>query len=293
MGMLSKKEIKRMNNKEYWEGAIRESNNYGKFEIVEYVGYSEVYIRFLDTGYERLVSISNIKTKEVKDLSKDRITYTGTIWNSKTYGVFEIIDYIDSTKVLVRFLETGYETTTTLGNIKKGSVKDKLHASVRGVGYIGEGKYTSKVKGVTTKACELWRSILQRCYDEGHIKKNPTYRGCTVAEEWHNFQNFAKWFETNYVEGYELDKDIRVEGNKVYGPNTCMFVSKQKNIEQACSKHYTILSPDGVRMSIYNLRKFCKDNSLSSANIHKVIAGKRKHHKGWTRYEEENNNDNV
>ena len=59
--------------------------------------------------------------------------------------------------------------------------------------------------------------------------RHPTYKDVTVCEEWHNFQNFAKWFEDNYVEGFELDKDILVKGNKIYSPETCCFVPKEIN----------------------------------------------------------------
>lgn len=33
----------------------------------------------------------------------------------------------------------------------------------------------------------------------------------------------------NYIEGFELDKDILVKGNKVYSPETCCFVPKEVN----------------------------------------------------------------
>ena len=48
--------------------------------------------------------------------------------------------------------------------------------------------------------------------------KNKTYIGCTVCEEWHNYQNFAQWHEEHYYEVPNeimcLDKDILIKGNK-------------------------------------------------------------------------------
>lgn len=29
-------------------------------------------------------------------------------------------------------------------------------------------------------------------------------------------RHLKKWFDENYIEGYELDKDILVEGNRIY-----------------------------------------------------------------------------
>lgn len=75
----------------------------------------------------------------------------------------------------------------------------------------------------------LWRDMLQRCYDTNFQKKNSTYIGCTVCDEWLLLSNFKKWFDENYIEGYALDKDILVKGNKVYSPNTCCFVPKEIN----------------------------------------------------------------
>ena len=48
---------------------------------------------------------------------------------------------------------------------------------------------------------------------------NKNYLDVTVCEEWHNFQNFAKWFYENYYEisgeKMRLDKDILIKGNKM------------------------------------------------------------------------------
>ena len=70
---------------------------------------------------------------------------------------------------------------------------------------------------------------IERCYDLKRQEKHPTYKGCIVAEEWHDFQNFAEWFENNYKEGFALDKDILIKGNKIYSPNTCCFVAREIN----------------------------------------------------------------
>ena len=78
--------------------------------------------------------------------------------------------------------------------------------------------------------------MLRRCYNNNQRDRNkrPKYDGCTVCEEWHNFQNFAEWYEENYYEIKEekmcLDKDILVKGNKIYSPQTCVFVPNRINV---------------------------------------------------------------
>lgn len=70
----------------------------------------------------------------------------------------------------------------------------------------------------------VWRSMLRRCYNKKSLATCTTYIGCTVSEEWKTASNFKKWFDLNYIVGYQLDKDILVDGNKVYSPETCRFI---------------------------------------------------------------------
>lgn len=118
-------------------------------------------------------------------------------------------------------------------NFKKGEIKYPYEKRYYGIGYFGEGKYKTRKNGKHTKCYKTWKNMLQRCYDEEWQEKHPTYKGCTVCDEWHNFQNFAKWYEENYyeIEGQRmhLDKDILVKGNKIYSPDTCIYVPQTIN----------------------------------------------------------------
>ena len=74
-----------------------------------------------------------------------------------------------------------------------------------------------------------WHGMLKRCYSEVYLKKYPTYRGCSVCDDWIYFTKFKAWMMTQDFEGKHLDKDILVEGNKVYSPETCRFVDAGVN----------------------------------------------------------------
>jgi hypothetical protein len=74
-----------------------------------------------------------------------------------------------------------------------------------------------------------WRNMIERCYSEYFLNRRPTYRGCSVCEEWLTFSKFKVWMEKQDWEGKELDKDILVKENKVYSPETCCFVTKSTN----------------------------------------------------------------
>lgn len=70
----------------------------------------------------------------------------------------------------------------------------------------------------------VWQNMLKRCYNVNYLAKYPTYIGCSVCEEWLTFSNFKKWMETKDWKGKQLDKDLLFVGNKVYSPETCVFV---------------------------------------------------------------------
>lgn len=80
-------------------------------------------------------------------------------------------------------------------------------------------------------AYKVWRAMLLRCYDQKLQEKYPSYVGCSVVPEWHKFSAFKAWYvEQGSWEGYELDKDLLVHNNKIYGPDTCTKVPHYLNV---------------------------------------------------------------
>jgi len=125
--------------------------------------------------------------------------------------------------------------------------------------------------------------MINRCYSEKSHKRHPTYKECTVCDEWHNYQTFADWFDNNYIDEYHLDKDIKVEGNRVYSPAFCGFVPQSDNTIKALAKNFEFISPDSGVFYIYNLASFCRKHNLAKSNMCAVASGKRKSHKGWVK----------
>ncbi len=201
---------------------------------------------------------------------------TSEIHPSKSYGDFSIVKYNSSTDVIVRFVATGYETKTAIQHVRTGAIKDPLHPVVQGVGFIGIGEYRS-----SGHIYSAWHGMLERCYSKGRQSKQPSYTGCTVCPEWHNFQVFAEWFVAGFSKGTQLDKDIKFPGNKVYSPETCIFVTNQVNSEFATAKHYKLIDPENNVIEIYNMRKFCRDNGITRSSIISILSGEQENHKGW------------
>ena len=107
-----------------------------------------------------------------------------------------------------------------------------IKRTVRGIGYNSGGNYKRTEYGKPTKVYLLWIDIFNRCYSDYQLERRPSYKGCTIDEKWHDFQNFAKWCDEHKYSGlgYQLDKDILVQGNKLYSPETCCFVPREINM---------------------------------------------------------------
>lgn len=79
---------------------------------------------------------------------------------------------------------------------------------------------------------KYWFSLLDRCYNKQR-KHTHRYKDCIVCEEWFTFSNFYQWFDENYyeVDGHKmnLDKDLLFKDNKIYSPETCVFLPHKIN----------------------------------------------------------------
>lgn len=102
---------------------------------------------------------------------------------------------------------------------------------ILGVATNSGGKYKSTIDGKKAKAHTAWHNMLKRCYCPKVQTRQPAYVGCSVSDEWLEYQEFAQWFENHEYSnrGYHFDKDLLLPGNKVYAPDRCAFVPQQLN----------------------------------------------------------------
>ena len=187
-----------------------------------------------------------------------RINREGEITKDKHNTYMRIIKYNNYDDIFVEFLDdyraivhSGYE------HFKRKTIKNPYFPSVYGVGYLGQGKYKPIENGKMTIQYNYWKAMMQRCYCKSVNKHTLAYNNVSVCKEWHNFQKFAKWFDENFYfvddEKMSLDKDILKRGNKVYSPETCIFVPMK--INQLFIKNKTVRNSNlciGVR---YNKNK--------------------------------------
>jgi hypothetical protein len=74
-----------------------------------------------------------------------------------------------------------------------------------------------------------WSHMLERSCSEKYKSRKPTYRDVKVCDEWLVFSNFRRWMQAQDWHGKQLDKDILVEGNKLYAPELCVFIDGSLN----------------------------------------------------------------
>ena len=182
-----------------------------------------------------------------------------------------IVNYANYNDITVQFKTTGELVKTTYQHFKNGEIKSHFTPSVYGVGIIGNEK-TIDENRESLKSYETWTSMLKRCYSGKEQEKHPTYKGCYVCDEWHNYSNFKEWFDDNYyeIEGERmcLDKDILMKGNKIYSPNTCVFAPQNINTLFIKSNKIRGKYPIGVC--------FNKDRNKYQANCSIFYNGKSK-----------------
>lgn len=163
-------------------------------------------------------------------MTKNRV---GEIYTNKNNTKYEIICYNNKDDVIVKFLdEHEYITHTDYQRCKNGNVINPYDKIIYGVGYKGE-TVIKKASIKNKKSYAVWYAMLKRCYDVNFHKKEPTYKNCTVCDEWLCYANFEKWFNENYYELVNericLDKDILFKNNKLYSPQTCCLVPQKIN----------------------------------------------------------------
>lgn len=221
------------------------------------------------------------KLRPAKDMD------VGSVHETRNFGDVRIVKYRGTNSVEVEFIKSGWRCEVTADRIRNGMLKDLMQPTNCGVGYIGDGNYKSSNNGVYSHAYTAWSHMMTRCYSDEFHKTNPTYRDCEVCEEWQSFQSFAKWYYDNYPNDggkYQLDKDIKIDGNRTYSPEACSFVSAYENMAKAqnCYGRFAIVkSPSGDLHKVTNIAEFCRDNNLHSSHMSDVIRSKIAHYKGW------------
>ena len=93
------------------------------------------------------------------------------------------------------------------------------------------------VDGKMAKEYQLWQNMLKRCFSDKLQTRRPTYRGCSVSDNFLNYSYFYDWCRGQIGFGkvddkgrsWCLDKDLLFVDNKTYSETACVFVPNEIN----------------------------------------------------------------
>lgn len=200
---------------------------------------------------------------------------------------FTIDRYVSNREVYLTFDVTGYKAKAYKSDILRGKVRDRMHPSVYGVGYDTGGKHKTRAANkVFSKPYLTWKNMLNRCYGTAEREKLKSYNDCVVDPVWHNFQNFADWFEENYPKecgDWQLDKDKLSGDSKIYSPSTCCFISRAENMRLVDNK-VSIKLKNKTTLEVVefgSMTEAVKYTGSDSGTMTRLKQGKCKHTKGW------------
>lgn len=160
-----------------------------------------------------------------------KLNRIGEEYKTNTGYSFKIIKYNGNKDCSIEFFDGIIINNLTFGQIKNGYVKYPNKISNFNVGFVGEGIYTPTLNNKHTSAYICWSDLLGRIYGKIINIKEPTYKNCTISEEWLNFQNFADFYYKNCLDfSFQIDKDIILKNNKHYSSETCCFVPNEINM---------------------------------------------------------------
>ena len=110
-----------------------------------------------------------------------------------------------------------------------------------------------------------WKSMLMRCYSEKFKANHPAYKECSVCEEWKRLSVFKEWFDKNYQDDYDLEKDIdrRFPTDKVSESSVRETLKGFLGEQEQVAPLFSAKSVDGVRAYELSRKLYRKQRSAS------------------------------
>ncbi|HID8196077.1 TPA: hypothetical protein ACXIGY_001092 [Serratia marcescens] len=124
---------------------------------------------------------------------------------------------------------------------------------------------------------ELTPELQKDCYKAWKHRLEAQDCGrATVSTEWLTYSNFARWWLDTHVEGWSIDKDWIVAGNKQYHPDKCCWIPTK--INNLMSDGSTNGLPKGVSMNRKSYRATC---SVDGIQKYKNFKNPHDAHRQW------------
>ena len=226
-----------MSKEHKYDVGYKQTNRQGlTYEVITYRNNKDIVVKFQDGLVIEHTKVTKLNQNTIfhPDYPIPKINKTpsekrlGETRKNKQGRKMTIIAYRGAADIDVQFESKFVVDHTEYKLFERGTICDPFFQSLCRVGYMG---MRTSYKGADKYArqYEVWSSMMKRCYNE-NCKRHIWYEDCIVAEEWHCFANFLKWYNEHYYElpdgmgDLDLDKDMKSHNNKVYGPDTCLLI---------------------------------------------------------------------
>ena len=144
------------------------------------------------------------------------------------------------------------------------------------------------------KIYNIWMSMFKRLNNIDNVK-NKCYADCSICEDWLYLSKFIEDFKClpgydNFIkfkgEGFCLDKDIIVPGNKVYSKDTCCLVTLKENTIDRNHRNHIGKKVKGTSIKdgsvvIFNTMREAEKKGFKHGAISKCCRGIKHSHKGY------------
>lgn len=231
-----------------------QTTRYGEIEVIAYRNARDVDVIFSD-GTVQNAFAANIRKGSVGHPTSGILVGYKFVNGDGCIG--EVVHYHDCHNIDVKWEDDIITSGHSATGVKRASITYPNFRSLSGVGYFGIGDYLP-ARGVISgsfnpRVYASWQRMITRCYNEREQMKSSckAYIGVKVCDEWHCFQNFAKWAEDKqdkFVVGFDLDKDLFGDG-WTYSPEVCTLLPSNLNgflADRFSSKPSGL--PDGVNV---------------------------------------------
>src|SRR5690606_29523148 len=129
---------------------------------------------YCSSHYKKFVTKGRKHKDRTKDSTHFTIDRTGEVYKTKQGTDITIVVYRNYLDCDI-MLETGeILENRSFYRIKTGIIEDSNYSSVKGVGYMGVGKYPSAINGIQERPYIIRKRLITRCYGSKReeVKRN-------------------------------------------------------------------------------------------------------------------------